>query len=238
MIGPVTINDAIALLERSALPTVLTEGATDYQVMRRMEKRLSDVGIDFLPLSGKSSVLEVWNGLSNRRKEITIAFVDLDDWLYIGVPQEFQSNMILCTFGYSIENDIFLDSNLIELCDDEEADQFAIDIDLVAEWHARAIEAICQGQNHPLDIHANQIIAAAPVTPQLTDMECDRKEFILSNYGKNLRGKTLFQTLSRQLNRQGREVKFSYRHLYEIGSLRFSHIFERHENGIRVALDL
>lgn len=226
-------DDALAVLNRSQLPTVVTEGSDDYRVMRKIEERLSDCDIDFLPVGGKDKVLYVWENLPMERKLNTLAIVDLDKWLYLGIPDRYVGNGLMYTVGYSIENDIFMDASLIHLCDNHELVNFMADLRIVCAHHAREIGRAIRGETHLLKKHVNHIIADGDITPSLDADELARKSNLERHFGQALRGKTLLEVLVRQTNRAGRFAKFGYKHIYEMGSCQIGKIFEQMERDIR-----
>lgn len=236
MNSPITPEVGIALLENSIIPTLLTEGSTDYRVLRRIEKKLADCGVNFLPLGGRDNVLSVWAGLSPERRRTVAILVDLDMWLYFGVPQHLHDSNVILTQGYSIENDIFLDGPLFRLLSDEEKNSFHNDLEIVAIRHAREIHKCGQGEPFELKTSAYKILADGQVAIQLSAAEKRWFDMLKSHFGQTLRGKSLFQLLARQLSSSGRPVKFGYDHLYEIGASNLNGIFETLESRIRQAI--
>lgn len=233
MTEAVSVRDGIALLERSSLPTVLTEGSSDYRVIRRIEERLADCGLDFLPLGGRTTVLGTWSGLSAERRNNVVALVDLDTWIYLGIPLEYQHRSIIYTQGYSIENDIFMDSDLIKLCDSAERIRFYQNLERVCAYHAREIEKCRAGEDYELSIKAHKIVRSPDISPSLNVDELALKNVLFRHFGQVLRGKSLFELLSIELTNSKRRVKFGYDHLYEIGSAGTGLIFANLEKEIR-----
>lgn len=229
----ITVVDAIALLKRSVLPTVITEGSDDYRVMRKMEERLSDLGVDFLPVGGRDIALQIWQNLPASRKHNTFVIVDLDMWMYFGIPQEYIGEGISYTKGYSIENDIFLDGNLLSLCNKTEKSKFFLELRIISAWYARELEKAHNQQQHKIDVHPAQVLAEGDISASLTASEKIRFNHISANFGQLLRGKTIFQLLVRQLNYANRYVKYGYKHLYDIGSTQLGPLFEQFEIDIR-----
>ena len=232
-----TANDALAVLSRSSLPTVVTEGSDDYRIMRKFEERLADCGIDFLPVGGKAKVLDTWQRLPQTRRRNTVAIVDLDEWLYVGIPDEYIGEGLFYTFGYSIENDIFLDADLIGICDPHEKADFLNELSIVSARHAREIEHLVHQRNFQIADHVSAIINAGDISVSLNNAEMHRKHLLERHHGQLLRGKTLLQLLVRQSSREGRYVKFGYKHIYELGATRMGTIFQNLEDNIRAYFD-
>ena len=236
MIGKLTAEDALAALSRSSLPTVITEGSDDYRIMRKIESRLSDIGVDFLPLGGKKTVLEVWRRLPDARRHSVVTIVDLDLWILQGVPAEYQGEDIIYTFGFSIENDIFIDANLINLCDDEEKERFFNELSLVSSWYSGEIQKALRDDPYEIKVHAAEVINRGGLPINLDDDGNQLDNIIQLNYAQVVRGKTLIELLARQLNRHGRFAKFGYKQIYEIGSYSLGEILSELERKIRIRL--
>lgn len=231
-----SVSDAIATLSRSSLPTVITEGLTDYTAMRRIEENLADLGVDFLPLGGKSMVLEVWNGLDSTRKLNTVALVDLDAWLYYGVPDEYRSDRIITTHGYSIENDIALDFNFEKFFEGTELVDFINDLKIICSLHARAIEHGRLTSSCDISHHSSKIIANDNVhyVPHKDVMSLSIALF--SFYRQCVRGHTIMQLYVKRLSHRAKgRAKFGYHHLLEIGTLELGAHLKNLEAKIRQA---
>ena len=229
-------QEAVAVLNRSALPAVVTEGATDYRAMRKIEERLSDCGVDFLPLGGKSMVLEVWSNLSAERRRRTVVLLDLDMWLFYGVPDQYIDENVVLTRGYSIENDIALDFDFSRLMDSTEMNHFRADLDKVAVAHAIEIEKGRAGGTCEISKHPNQILSDHDASRALSPDEARMKDVIVRFHKQALRGHTLMQLLTRHLSHPRRKAKFSYHQLMELGSMDLGECLLDIESRIRRAL--
>lgn len=138
-------DELVAHLRKTTLPTVLIEGKDDVKVYRNIEPRLGLGKIDFLGCGGRNTVLEVYR----RRAEFpgsNVAFlVDQDLWYFQGKPEEFAD--VLCTQGWSLENDLYFDGRerLHELLDAQENTHFELLIADVAKWFAFEVEQSMAG---------------------------------------------------------------------------------------------
>lgn len=233
MTNPTSAADAIALLQRTSLPTVITEGSDDYRIMRKIEKRLSDLGVDFMPLGGKDMVLEVWEGLPQSRSASVIAFVDLDAWIYTEIPPEYRGENLIYTCGYSIENDLFIDSDIRNLLEGHEEADFQSDLDAVCADHARQVNQLISGAPYSLSRHIHVVLGEGDKTATLSPDELRTKTVLKENFGQALRGKTLFELLVKQLSRHGRYAKIGHKQLYEFASATIGPIFSDLEMRIR-----
>jgi hypothetical protein len=233
MRNPLTVEDAIATLSHSNLPTVITEGRDDYRVLRRVEKRLTDVGVDFSPLSGRETVLAVWEQLPKARQSTVLALVDLDEWIYKGIPTQYVGDNLIYTVGYSIENDILLDCDIEEFLDDHEVIAFTSDLCHVSADHAIQIERCKSGQSYLLKRHVNEIINEQDKSPFLTPHELNTQAVLKSHFRQFMRGKSVFELIIRQTTKKGRHVNLNYKHLYEFASVRPGPILLQLERKIR-----
>jgi hypothetical protein len=230
-----TVVDALATLARSSVPSVITEGYSDYRALRKLEEKLSDIDVSFLPLSGKTTVLEVWRSLPPNRLDNTVALVDLDCWLYYGIPDQYIADNLIFTCGYSIENDISLDYNFEDLMDNHERASFQLDLSHVALVHARLIEAGRPHGSCEIGAHPNQILGGMQVVDP-SEEEAVLHNTLVQRHRQLVRGHTLMALYARQLSRPNRPVKFGRRQLLEIGSAVLGPSLLEIEAKIRAAL--
>lgn len=234
--NPTTPEEALAVLRNSSLPTVVTEGRDDYQTLRRLEERLDDLGVDFLPLCGKDSVLRVFEELPDHRRTNTLLLVDLDHWMYFGIPPKYQSKNLLYTFGYSIENDLILDYDLTLLLTRNEKENFLSEVNLVAASHSIEIERARPDKNCSISRHPSDILKETFELDMLEPSEVEMHAVLVANYKQIMRGKTVFQLLIRQLTAKNRKVKFGFRQLLEIAAANTGTVFDSLETEIRLRL--
>ena len=221
-----SVDEVVEIIRRSSLPTVVTEGATDYFIYRRVEAMVSDSGASFLPVGGRSAVLEIFK----RRAEMAggnVAFVvDLDMWAFSGLPVEFVSPWMATTNGYSIENDLYIDGNWERLLDGVERPRFHRDLARLCEWFAREVDLYNAGQPHFVDLHPNRIVdpagalvPALEVERQVSTRQQATYEQMHGNYQQLVRGKTLLGLLLRHLSYPGRGARHNDRSLMEIAAV-------------------
>ena len=114
-----TVDELVATLRRSRLPTIVVEGRDDMRIYRWIEPRVSNVDTSVLPVGGRNKLLSIYER-RNEYSQLPVAFLaDRDMWLFSGIPEQY--NHIIWTLGYSIENDIYSGSELENLLDVEEA---------------------------------------------------------------------------------------------------------------------
>lgn len=207
-----TVEETIAALNRSALPTVIVEGDNDIVVLRRLE--VDFAGLSVLPAGGRDAVLELFRRRSEITNSAAKAFVaDRDCWVFAGVPVEFQSQVLILTDGYSLENDIISDGNLEALLMPGEIPIFKEELSIVIKCFVVGLARILDGRPGVISFHPNQMLdhvdqreAALSLSAGETFPEhlCLQ---VTAEYRRLLRGKTLLQTLVRQLARPGRAAK-------------------------------
>ncbi len=224
-----SVDEAVATICKSTLTTVITEGRDDYIVYRKIEERLQEFSLSFFPVGGRDAVLQVWQKVKAQGKSI-IAIVDKDQWLYAGVPNEYVSDDLIVTDGYSLENDIFRDGKIENLLTAAERTEFLSHIDQVCEWYEHSLNCISKGVEAEISTHPRRIVAGEV---DYGTVPAHEKIGILNDYTRLLRGKTLFSTIMMQLARSNRTPKHSYLSLYEIVASAPAEHLQRIEAGVR-----
>lgn len=212
-------------LQRSSLPTVVTEGYEDYFAFRRMEAALASLKISFLPAGGKCAVLEVYRRRAEFADLRTAFVVDRDLWLFAGTPAEFDQAELIQTDGCSLENDLYRDGQLERFLYGEEVAKFAIDCRAICEWYSFAVRSHLSGRPTTLDFHPNVLLLGPGTLNPKVLTQCHYTgpcailfPQISANYARDLRGKTLLQLLTKHLAYPGRPAKHSSRALMEYAS--------------------
>ncbi len=217
-----TVEELVAALRRSALPTILVEGQEDMRIYRWIEARLGTRVANVLPTGGRDKLLSVYE----RRQEFSnlpVAFVaDRDMWLFSGIPSNYDG--VIWTEGYSIENDLYAGANLENLLDSEEELEHQQVLDAIVEWFACEVEKCLANEPYKVKIHCNRVVPLGQTQIDEKIRKCrgfrpPREEIhrqIREAYQLQLRGKTLFDMLVRFLSAPDRDIKHSIRGLYEI----------------------
>ncbi len=216
-----TVDELVAVLRRSNLPTVLVEGKDDMPIYRWVEERLGSRTANVMPAGGRNNLLKIYE---QRQKfaDLPVAFVaDQDMCLFSGIPSDYDE--IIWTEGYSIENDLYADAELENLLADEELQEHQQLRDAIVEWFAFEVEEYLAERDYKVSNHCNEV-----VPPGQTQIDaCFRKMRgmrppdekihlqILENYRLQLRGKLLFQMLIRFLSKSDQYRNFGYRKLYD-----------------------
>jgi hypothetical protein len=154
----ITVDEIIATLKRSSLPTLVTEGGDDVIVFRGAEVDFASIGLSILPVGGRDKLLQIFCRRSEL-EHINIAFVaDRDVWVYNEVPQEFVSEKLVLTDGYSVENDLYRDGNLENLLTNDEAGRFRAELAAFIKWYALAVARVLDGRGGKIRIHPNHLL--------------------------------------------------------------------------------
>lgn len=236
-----TIDELYALLKKTTIPTILVEGIDDIVFYRRIEDDLEDIGIDMLPAGNKWTVLELRKRIKLEPIDAPIAFVvDKDLWVYFGCDEEL--NDVITTDGYSIENDIFIDGDIIGLMSNDEIDDFNSELRKFIHWYAltltrsqRGLEVSFRETAHRV-LNDDEFYNTSTLLDENENYPEDFFQKIHSQYGKLLRGKSLFHLIVRQLSHSNRKTKFSVNQLMEVGAARKGERYVMIRDKIRQAI--
>lgn len=211
------INEVISTLSRSSLPTVIIEGVDDVVVYRILEDIFSDFGISVLPVHGRKNVLKVFDRLNEIENREQVAFIaDRDLWVISGIPVQYTSSRLIFTDGYSIENDIFRDSGIRNLMRRIEREKFEKDVEKYSHWYALTVKRTLENSHdvciktYPGILFDNASEYSRQIELRDNELYPDEiLETVKSDIEKYIRGKSLMQIASRQLNCKGRDIKIN-----------------------------
>ncbi len=217
-----TVEELIATLCKTTLPTILVEGTGDVRIYRRLEESIEDLGGNILICHGRKALLAIFE----RRSEITspaLAFLaDKDLWLYDRIPEKY--DQVIWTEGYSIENDIYEGSSVERLLQEPEKRTFSMLLDKICLWYAFELEEASHGRTsqHALGVgrilnhERNDLCSAFLAERGFCQPKAETVRSIRESYGLKLRGKTLYSLLSQLLSAKDRAAKFSMAALIEV----------------------
>lgn len=232
-----SVDEIISTLQHSSLPTIFIEGSDDVIVYRNIENILSDKNVSIFPVGGRPKVLDIYNRRSELPKNMIVAFiVDKDRWSFEGIPQKYIDNKIICTNGYSIENDVYNDGSLYKLLHANEIARFDEELEKFIYWYAIAFNRHLKNGENGIDNHPNDVINNYVTLTKLNEQEAypeDIKFKIKEDYKNLLRGKSLINLLIRNISYSGRNVKHHSKSLMELVGINpgplISSIYERVE---------
>lgn len=222
--GLMNVDELVAALKRTTLPTVLVEGRDDMTVYRWIEERLGTTMANVFPCGGRHNLLAVFD----RRGEFPMlkcAFLaDRDMWLFGTIPPQYKGAVF--TSGYSIENDILEASPVHNLLSRTEKTEFSVIEAELARWFAFEIQEFRAGRWFQINLHINQLVP--PGTRNLDPRFLADRGFrephksvtrsIRRNFFMRMRGKNVLQLYVRLLSASSRASKFSKGNLLEIGT--------------------
>ena len=238
-----TVDELFATLKRSSLPTVLVEGKDDIIFYRYVEDHLRDLNVDMLPAGDKGIVLNLYEKIKAQPISAPVLFVvDKDLWVHSPPEDGRYSSDVITTDGYSIENDLYSDGALEDICTDDETTRFEESLDRFVRWYALAVYRHLNGGEGRFRTHPWQVLDDTTFYDNemvLAEGETYPEGFYLSiraDYRKLLRGKSLMALLLRQLSAKKRSVKFGHKQLMAVGASRGGPNFQRMHSSIRERL--
>ncbi|WP_457306972.1 hypothetical protein, partial [Polaromonas sp. P5_E6] len=193
-------------------PTLLVEGDDDIVVFRKLEELHADISLSLMTAGGRSSLLKVFE----RKEEITntkLGFIaDRDSWAITGIPEGFSCPELIFTSGYSIENDLFSDGDVLNMIEAARRPNFLADLNNFVEWFALELSRYIRGEGPGLDLHVRAILDQPNYRNdrmQLMDGEdypTELRTQIMDNYVTLVRGKNLIELGLRHLTVNGRSL--------------------------------
>lgn len=207
-------DEIIAVLRNSSLPTVIVEGSDDIIIFRRLEQIYRRNFVSVLHAGGREAILRVFSRRLELPTHLPIVFIaDRDLWVIGGVPADYETNEIILTDGYSIENDAIRDIRVMDLLDEVERSRFDIELEQICKWFAVHAMNILRGGDGRLNSHPDEIfrnMASLNSAAQTVESDPDINELYIRIFGESaklLRGKTLMALLMRQLSYSGRSAR-------------------------------
>lgn len=200
-----TPEDIVATIKRSRFPSIVAEGSDDVIVYRRLEEDFSESGASIIPAGGRNTIIEVFKRRTEFSGKFVVFLADQDTWIFSGVPTDYHSGHFILTNGYSVENDMFQDGDLLSLLDPNQRAKFFAELSVVCQWYAIAVNRLANGQDERLKVHPNELLDDPVQKARLLQLDATEvdpialRQQIVSNYERLLRGKCLIQLLLRNL---------------------------------------
>jgi len=219
--SPITVEELVATLERTSLATVLVEGKDDMACYRWLEAKLPPE-INIMQAGCRDNVLSIYS--QRHRFKVPIAYVaDKDIMVFTGIPDKYKD--VVFTSGYSIENDVLLDSAVERLFSSEEESILRICVKELTKWYAFEITRCQNGEEMVLDYHPQRLLNKethefnpASIAPRIySRADPSLEQMIRDGYKMLFRGKNLLNLYEYifQARRRG-EAKYSKKALLEI----------------------
>ncbi|WP_409523676.1 DUF4435 domain-containing protein [Nitrincola sp. MINF-07-Sa-05] len=221
-------DELVSTLKRTNLPTIVIEGKDDVFIYRWIKQQLSTSPVSILTCGGRNTLFKIYDRRSEFSDKNVVFVADQDSYIFEGVNQD--RNDIIFTSGYCIENDIYSGSGIRSFLDTEDCNGYELLKNIVCAWFAFEVETYLDKKQNGLDAplqvgtHINRICPPghSSICPtysheiNYTNPKPEIFTMILENYGIKLRGKQLFQMLSRFMSKKDRFSQFSDKNLIEI----------------------
>jgi hypothetical protein len=223
-----TKDEIINSIKRSDYPIILIEGPSDSFIYRKLKARLKNPLISFQPCGGRVTLFAIHDQRHEFRNKKVAFIADKDLYRFNGIPES--RSDIIFTDGYSIENDIYFNSTIEKFIDDSNASTFHQLKHTVTKWFCFEISKLINQTSAPeigapsLSTHINQICPPGNINiccnfaSQISYVEPSQESIneIIKEYKLDIRGKQLFQILSRAISTGEHMANFSDKQLIEI----------------------
>ena len=201
-------DEIVDLLRETSLPTILVEGKDELSVYAiYLESKIDIEDVDVLPCQGRITLLNIFDRREEFKHKKVVFVADRDMWFFVGIPQEKKyEEHIVFTDGYSLENDLYIESQFSQLLGKKEIIDFYKLIKELSIWFAFEVNRYMETRssqcnfdlykicpNNVLDSEFKQKINFVNPSQKLVDE-------IYSDYTRALRGKNLFQALLKFLS--------------------------------------
>ena len=216
-------DEMVSYLKRTSLPTILVEGNDEISVFDRyLESKIDIEDVDVLPCNGRTKLLCVFERKEEFKISKVVFVADKDMWFFVGIPEEYDEKIIF-TDGYSLENDLYIESVFNTLLDRKEMQDFDTLIKELSIWFAFEVNKYKETGYSQCDFKVHQICPnnyldnAFKQRINFVDPPEELVELIYRNYSRALRGKNLFQALLKFLSTK-RHSNIKRESLLEIGA--------------------
>ena len=113
-----SVSEIIGTIKRSDLLNVIVEGKDDILVYRKLEKIYFYQDLSLIAAGCRPKVLQVFDEIkSTEELNNCIFIVDQDTWIINGIPLKYTHERVITTTGYSIENDVYIDTKIEDIID-------------------------------------------------------------------------------------------------------------------------
>jgi hypothetical protein len=206
-----TVEEIIRQLSKPEAPlwSVIVEGTSDASVYRYIEHRINtliglDIGeADVYSCGGRDSLIKIFNRREEFKNTKVVFLADKDMWFFEGVPKEYED--IVFTDGYSIENDVYIESVFNNLLDEDNKKIFENLIKELSIWFAFGVHRYKETGYFKFDVSVDKVCPNNTFCPNykqsidFVDPPEHLIELICTQYTRALRGKNLFNALRRFL---------------------------------------
>jgi hypothetical protein len=223
-----TVDEIVNTLKRSFMPIIVIEGTDDVYIYRWLKTKLSNSLVSLQATGGRNNLFAIHDRKSEFVSKKIIFIADKDSYRFDGIPSNRQD--IIFTSGYCIENDVYHGSDVCNLLDNEDLEDFEVLKKVIIRWFAFELEQFNHRKLTNINVSlkvASHINVVSPlglndICPSFKTQIGFKEpcpivvQLVESEYGLNLRGKQLFQILTRFMSKKGRFSSFSDKNLIEI----------------------
>lgn len=196
------INTFVEMIKSSDddILNIIIEGKDDKLVYNDFEDiyGLTLPLVTILPVGGRATVLGIFKELKDTPYlKRTIFIVDQDQWLFTSKDSIYDHEHIICTHGYSFENDIFIDGNLELDMIKKNSRVLNLKLPIILKWYALEVARIKNGNNtKKLSLDINELFNCVDKYTNPDEGEefpSEVFEMLQTGYPQLLRGKTLLK---------------------------------------------
>ena len=195
--------DIIGIAEQiidSDLFSIVIEGKDDKLVYDEFEDffGLHEPIVSVLEVHGRNNALEIFKILKDTPAINKVVFiVDQDQWVIKGRESIYNHPHIICTHGYSFENDVFIDGNLQDDMISKNPEILSEKLPILLKWYALEVARIKSGvETKKLSLDINELFNSVDkyTNPEEGEQFPDEIFTMLQlQYPQLLRGKTLLK---------------------------------------------
>lgn len=220
------LDEIIAALKRSAVPTLVVEGRDDYVAFGEFEVENVSWGFTVLPVNGEGNVQKIIEKVEEINHPALAFLLDRDCSLFTGISYGLLREDTFFTDGYSIENDLIRDGNIIQLVKVTDKAWFTKELSSFANFCSCAAFGHVENRvGFPLSTHPNQLFRApGKMQPQYELFIEDISNILPEAYRqvaedplRLTRGKSLLALLARHFVVRRKGAKFSRASILELG---------------------
>ncbi|PVH25779.1 DUF4435 domain-containing protein [Sphingobacterium corticibacter] len=230
--NPLNAEILLETLKRSSLNTVLIEGIDDSEIYQIIGDNIADSNISFLECNGRANLLALFDRKDELSNSNVLFLCDSDLWVIDGVPEKYQSDSLICTNGYSIENDIYSDGKHIlqSLLRNNENIKLEGLVDSICKWYAHEISLAYKNGTKDLRVSDVTILSTNVMKRYSTKFEDEFLESrnykdaeeglsitLRNDFERKLRGKFIFQIFEKIFQeRRKKSITYTRLQLFDI----------------------
>ena len=215
-----TVDEIVAALRHSSIPSIIVEGTDDVMIYRWI---LLDAGISddrLFPCTGRNNLLKVFSRRNEFPSTPTLFIADKDVYIYNGIPAEYSDVFFTC--GYSIENDLYYGRSIDQLLTKDESKNYEKARKNFIRYYGCQFEKL--KENRPYNfclspfviLDSNYELVTDKVENTFSEPTQETCNYLLDNYDLVVRGHSVFKLLQLFLSKSGRDVTHSTHSLYEM----------------------